>query len=114
MFYKQHEFYKTNGLSLEDKINILNDAYSLNNEWWVDQLDISKSHGREIIEMSYEDVIKHFNDSCHFVVIQRNGYDEPYGEIGFCTMGKKTEYFLWVILNLENLYYITEKYNMSL
>lgn len=111
--FKQHEFYETTGLSLEEKINLLNDSFKLNRKWWVDELDVSKSYSRQKIEMSYDDILGYFNNSCHFVVIQRNGYDDPYGEIGFSTLGRDPEYFLWLILELDDLYDITNKYKLE-
>ena len=115
--YKRDIFYKTNKLSLKKKIAIINDAKKVSMDWWVDILDCSKSFRRQRFEMSYEDVMEKFNNSCHFVIIHRmhsmhgiSGDDEN-GEIAFSTL-KAIDYFLWVNISIENLQKIIKKYKL--
>ena len=114
LMYKHDIFYKTNNLSLKKKIAIINDAKKVSIDWWVDILDCSKSSMRQRIEMSYEDIMKKFNNSCHFVIIHRmhnffgiNG-DKEIGEICFSTL-KIIDYFLWINISIENLQKIIKK-----
>lgn len=95
----KHIFYKTENLTLEERIDIIEYAKEKSYKWRVDILDCNVSFAREEIKMSYDDIMAKFNLECHFVVISR--YDifkkEYYGEVGFCTL-KTPEYFLWVYI----------------
>ncbi len=100
----------------------MNRAKELAVEWWVDELDLSKSWSRCRIEMSYEDVLKTFDDSCHFVVIHRKGFKckkgEDYnfkwkGEIGFATM-TGASYYLWIWVTEKDLKKIVKEFRLEL
>lgn len=104
-------FYETHHLSLADKVMLLNDAFAINERWWVDILDCNISFARQKIELSFDDIMLKFHKKAHFVVIHRKGY-EICGEIGFCTL-KSPEYFLWIHLSIENLNCIIIKYNLK-
>ena len=108
----KHVFYSIDDLSIEERTNIINDAFSKKTKWWVDvNLNITK----EKINMSFEDIMKKFDNSCHFVVINR--YDvmnyEHYGEIGFSTIAGK-EYVLWIYITDKDLDDIVKKYNLKI
>jgi hypothetical protein len=77
-------------------------------EWWIDELDCTKSFQRQRIDMSFEEVLKKFKLTSHFVVINRHN---EYGEIGFCTF-KEPDYFLWINVNLEIFHEITKKFDL--
>jgi len=100
-------------MSLEDKTSFLKDAYNLKTEFWVDVLDCKISFRRQRIEMSFEEVLKKFDNKCHFVVINRYSVmsKERYGETGFRTMADP-DYFLWVCFPLEDLKMLTSKYKL--
>lgn len=104
-------FYNIRHLTMSEKVMILNDAFAVNERWWVDILDCNISFARKKIEMSFEDIMLKFHEKAHFVVIHRKGY-EICGEIGFCTL-KSPEYFLWIHLSVENLNFIVTKYNLK-
>ena len=105
-------FYKVGKLPLEKKIKIIEKAKDLSFEWRVDKLDCSESWSRQKIDMSYEEIMGKFDDSCHFVLIYRKGYDywkdkEMFnhrwcGEIAFTTMAS-VSYYLWVYVSEEDL-----------
>jgi len=111
MSYQQDIFYKVDSLSLEKKKSILELAKKLSYEYHIDKLDCSISWARRQIDMSFEEVMKKFGDSCHFVVILRKGFDchENKGEIGFSTM-TGIDYYLFIYLTEENLEKIIKKY----
>ena len=90
-------FYDVKNLSLKDRRNLMKLAKAYSLEWWVDELDCSKSFTRQKIDMSFEEVLKKFKLSSHFIVVIRNG---EYGEIAFSTL-KEPDYFLWINVSLE-------------
>jgi len=110
----QSVFYKTYQMSLENKINFLKDAYKLKTDFWVDVLDCKISSRRQRIKMSFEEILKKFNNECHFVIINRYSImsEERYGETGFSTM-TDPDYFLWVYFSLEDLKILIKKYKLK-
>ena len=95
------------------KVSILEDAYKVAIDLHVDILDYNVSFAKQRTEMSFAEVMKKFNNSCHFVVIQRN-YPKPgdRGEIGIRTM-ESPDYFLFIYLSVENLNKIVERYKLG-
>ena len=104
-------FYKICHLTMSERVIILNEAYTLHENWWVDILDCNISFARKRIDMSFEDIMLKFYEKAHFVVIHRKGFGQ-YGEIAFCTL-KSPEYFLWIHLSEEKLQYIVTKYDLK-
>ena len=106
-------FYDIHKLTLSVKTDILIDAFSVKDDWWVDELNCSKSFCRKKIQMSYDETMKMFNDSCHFVVIERRKilYND-YGEVGFSTL-LSPSHFLWIILSVDKLNEIVLKYKLK-
>ncbi len=98
MIYEQHEHYDTSVLSFKEKEDLLRRAFDKKFKWWVDKLECRVSFAREKIDMSFEEVMTHFSDKAHMVVIHRKEKfpNVPYLEVGFCTMGSPIEYFLWI------------------
>jgi hypothetical protein len=101
-------FYNINNLTLKDRRSLIKFAKDNSLDWWVDELDCSKSFARQRIDMPFEEVSKLFKLSSHFVVSNRNG---EYGEIAFCTF-KDPDYFLWINVDLDILHQITKKFNL--
>lgn len=114
MSVMQHIFYKHSHLDTEQKIELMHYAKEQSYEWWVDILDCNVSFARQRIEMSFEDILSKFDNSCHFVIIHRKGFisDNFYVEIGFSTMVKAPDYFLWIHLKEEKLSKLIEKYKL--
>lgn len=100
--YEQHIHYSVEGLSLKEKGNLLRRAFDVNFNWWVDKLDCSVSWSRQRIEMSFEEIMDHLTDDAYVVVIHRRGYvGEPYLEVGFSSMERPVDYFLWIQVPLS-------------
>lgn len=111
--HKHHVFYKIEDLSFDKRVGIINKAKKVSTKWWVDKLDCSISFSRQRVEMSYEDIMKQFTNDCHFVIIERRGYNDPYhGEVGFVTTSGVSHY-LWIYLTSEDLFIIVDEYNLE-
>jgi len=112
--------YNTSHLTLEQKQKICTEAKKVCFEWNADKLDCSKSWARQTIEMSFEDILKKLTDDCHFVFIHRRGYEDWKNnkyfkhtwsiEIGFCTMDKGVDYFLFIYMKEEEKDIFINKY----
>ncbi len=110
-----HTFYNTQSISIQKKKKIINDALSVNTDWYVDKLDCNESFRRQRIEMSFEDIMLKLKTKSHFQVIhRRNLYDGEYGEIGFCQEEKRVTYFLWIFVTLKELEKIVTKYKLEI
>jgi hypothetical protein len=110
-----YTFYDTQKLSFDQKTALLNDCKEICFRWFVDKLDCNESFARKGIEMSFEDIMKMFDDSNHFVVIDRGRYgldNRHHFEIGFCTNGNIT-YFLFILVEKEKMPAIIEKYELK-
>ena len=98
--YTPDTHYNTRALSLQEKREILRDAYTHRTHFHVDVLDCRVSVCRVKVDMSFEGIMDMFDDSCHFVIIHRRGHaatelDPWYIEIGFSTKGDPS-YVLWL------------------
>jgi len=114
MEYERDIFYDVRSLSIEERIKILDAAKAAAKYCWVDKLDCSISTSRQRTDMTYEEVMRKFDDECHFVVIHRRGYkgQEQTGEIGFCTM-MGISHYLWLITSVEDLNAIVEIHKLK-
>jgi len=109
-------FYNTQELTLSQKTALINDCKEICFNWWVDKLECSESVARQRIDMSFEEIMNKFNNSAHFVVIDRNFYPmdgKKHFEIGFSTMSS-VDYFLFIWVEDEKMSSIIEKYNLKL
>lgn len=103
----QKRQYNTEGLTLSEKRELLLASKALCGHWWVDELDCSKSLARKKIEMDFEQALEHLSESCHFCVIEREGFlnREAYIEVGFSTINAfKPDIFLFIELSLDKRY----------
>jgi hypothetical protein len=111
----RHIFYNTKNLTKKKKKEIIDFSYKKCFNTWVDILDCNISWRRQTIDMSYKDVMKRFNQKCHFVIIDR--YDlltkSRYGEVGFNTLGSGPEYFLYILVTSDILEEIVNKYKLN-
>jgi hypothetical protein len=113
--YKPDTFYKTEHLNIDEKKELLSWSKDKSFKWWVDKLDVSESWARQKIDMSYNEVITKLDDSCHFVVIHRKGYNEHYYlEVAFCTLAKKPEYYLWINCEEKYVKEIVQKFKLNI
>lgn len=108
-------FFKTEGLTLQQKKEILEEAYKVNTKWWVDKLEVSFSWSRKRVDMPFNEILEKLRSNSHFVIIHRNSIiDGEYAEIGFRTMAMTdVDYFLWIYINLEDLYKIVKRYKLE-
>jgi len=108
-----HIFYDISEVPFDVKIEIINHAYRVNDEWWVDKLDCSESWRREKIDSTYDEIMNKFEDDSHFTIIERYYYmGDNYGEIGFRTMNLGVDYFLWIKISVFDLEIIIDKFNL--
>lgn len=120
MAYKEHIFYKVSDFSLLEKSEIIHYAKLKTTDWWVDKLDCAESWARQKVEMSFNEIMKKFTNTCHFTIIHRRGNEESkhkdlwkwQGEIGFSTMGQGVEHFLWINISEEDLEKLVEKFEL--
>lgn len=116
--YEHDIFYNVSELDIEQRKAILLDAKDkCDGKWLVDVLDVSKSRSRQQIEMSFEDIMAKFDSSCHFIFIHRRGFKGLHGEylieVGFSTMNKGPNYYLWIQLSEDKLPYFIDKYDLK-
>jgi len=113
--YTHDIFYNTQGLSLDTKRRIFTDAKQKSFRWWVDVLDCSKSISRQRIEMDFNEILAKLSDSCHFVFINRKGFNETeyLVETGFSTMEGKSDYFLWIHMKEDYLNEFVKKFQLQ-
>lgn len=100
--------YKTRHLSLQEKKDLCIRAKEKAFHWHVDKLDCKESLRRQAIDMTFEDALAMMTERDHFVVIWRVRQDESYLEIGFSTIGKDPDYFLWINLKEELILEFTQ------
>jgi len=125
--YINDQFYKVKHLSLETKIEIIEDAYSQKYRWWVDKLDCNESFARQTIDWTFDQIMEKFSDGAHFIFIHRQGFvhdrgfpdpGDEYGfnryhlEVGFRVMSG-IDYFLWIYVDESKVEEFVEKYNLE-
>ena len=108
-------FYDIKQLKLSGRMALLNDANMLATNVFVDKLDVKTSYSRQRTNLTYNDIMLKFDKKCHMVVIHRNNnfINGNVGEIGFCTLAKDIDYFLFMYLPIDKLEIIINKYNLK-
>ena len=121
--YTRDDFYDISKLNIETRRKILIDAKEKGYDWVVNKLDCDISWSRQHIDMSFEEVMEKFDNSCHFVIIHRKGYapkdqndkDDIWRwklEFGFSTM-KGVSYYLFIYAEQEHLKYFIDTYKLK-
>ena len=122
-------FYNIYDKSHEEQTEILKNAKNLCYLWEHDVLDCSKSFSRQNVTRVHEhnlhstlsniwfdEVMQHFVPGCHTVFIDRQGYgtwNKPEcWEIGFCTMNKGVDHFLFIHVEPSVASNLIKKYNL--
>lgn len=112
-------FYKTNHLSLDKKIELLNYSKELATHWHLDKLENSFTR-KKIENATWDDVLNNFNIDSHFFIIHRRGYgdwksfpDRWCGEIGYATFNSNKNIYLFLYISEDNLERIIEKFNLK-
>jgi len=121
--YYRDIFYDTSTFTLSDKISICKWAKRRSFQFIVDELDCTVSWCRKIVDMSFNDILKKLDDSSHFCIIHRKGYEYKKNvgnrcwnlEISFRTMGKFDfkDYFLWIYCDEKYVPDIIKKFKLE-
>ena len=109
-------FYSLSMLSLKELKSFFKEAIMLSYNTHIDVLDCRTSWRRqECTSKTIKDMLKEVSTSNHNTCINRSIQHENsyYGEIGYCTMGSKIEYFLYIFVSLENLEKLIMKYKLT-
>ncbi len=110
----KHLFYKTLGIDLDTKKEILEYGKSICYNWWVDEIDCSKSLRRVKVDMSFDDIMSKLDYKSHFTIIHRRGSVEKwYIEIGFHTMTNNVNHYLWVCIDESFLNDLVMQFNLE-
>jgi len=105
-----NKYYKTEHLTLEEKIQILNEARSKCFIWWVDML---KDWKREEIDMEFDNIMKKFKEDTQLIITLRDNMIEGmFLEFAFRT-SEIADYFLWIKVNIKEEPYFVNKYNLK-
>ena len=98
-------FYDTSKLSHCEQKAMLRKAYAICERWWFDKLNCSESFARQLVKgISFEDAMDHFVEGAFMSVIHRKPViklDEPHLEVGFRSMERPVDYFLWIIVPMK-------------
>lgn len=119
MEYKQHIFYRTNHLSVEEKKKLLYEAKEKSYDWHVDKLDCNESYARKPIKMGFDEVIEKLTSDSHFIFIHRRGFitnSEFHRwkvETGFSTLSSP-DYYLFVYMEENELNYFVNNYRLEI
>jgi len=112
------KFYKTDRLSLDKKISILNEAIRNKRYWQLDRLT-NKSWSREMVKTSLGRALKKFDEKFTFKAIGRyNPYqDKRTGEI-LLKQTKKVkssyiDYFLWIYMDYDKFEQLVKKFKLK-
>lgn len=98
---------------------LIKEAESLSFHKWVDELDCSVSVARKSTKKTLDEIIDLCEtNSAHFTVIERRDsigrfHDhENYYEIGASTLGIGVDYFIWILVSIENGEKLIKKYKL--
>ena len=88
-------------------------------EFWVDELDVSKSFRRQRIDDSFSLVLHNcLNDkSTHWVILFRDKVvsdDVEHYEFGASTMTEKPTQFLWIKVSVEDAERLFKRYKLKI
>jgi hypothetical protein len=120
-------FYDIFNKSYEEQVEIIKEAKLNCYLWQHDILDCTKSFSRQNMitsdirqnEPSFNEIMKHFKEGsgCHVVFIDRQGYGtwgkKECWEIGFCTMNKGIDHFLFIHIEPQIAHDLIEKYRLK-
>lgn len=95
------------------------EAKSLSFHHWLDELDCSVSWCRKSTEKTLDEIINLCeNNSAHFTLIERQDTlaryfgHETYYEIGASTLGIGVDYFIWILVSIEDGEKLIKKYKL--
>ena len=106
--YEPDTFYQVRHLPREDIVALFHRAKDLCDRWWLDKLDCRVSFARQRVpNATFEEALSHFVPGAMAVVIHRKFYEE-YLEVGFRSMENPVDYFLWIIVPMNQSAKITD------
>jgi hypothetical protein len=123
-------FYSVSNKPITKKKELLTEAHGDCLKWWVDVLDCSKSWSREIVEMSFDEIMDRLTKASLVTFIHRFnvlmednpfyadkevdicGRPREYLEVGFRTM-TTPDYFLWIYADIKHKDRLIEKYGLE-
>lgn len=95
-------------LSRDNQIALFKKAYELRKDFWLDILDCSISLARQKVhDATFEDALGYFNSDSISTMILRDsddfllGMKLKYFEIGFRSMGRNVDHFLYIIVDYD-------------
>lgn len=98
------------------------EAKSLSFHYWLDELDCSVSFHRKSTEKTLDEIINLCEtEPAHFTLIERcdsigrfHDHDhENYYEVGASTLGIGINYFIWILVSIEDGEKLIKKYELS-
>lgn len=93
---------------------IMKDAILASNTVTVDQLDCSSSWRRQISNTSPDEVLNlGLSMKSTIWTFQHKDFPLPYFDIGCRVMGKRIDYFLWIVVSIEEGTKLVEKYKLK-
>lgn len=107
-------FYKLSKLNKKQLKSFFKDAIMLSYDCHIEKID--SFYRERATEKSIAEMINNVSKENHNVCIDRSVQykDTLVGEIGYCTLAKNPDYFLYIFMTLENLKTLTEKYNLEM
>lgn len=118
MKYRDPIFYNTKMMSKEEKVALLWECHTICYEWWVDKLDCSESFSRQRIDCTFDDILRHFDDESHLVVVDRGTWGDfdnrEHFEVAFRSMENPVDFFLFIEVESDRMLPIIEKYRLEL
>ena len=115
---RDHIFYNTKDLSMEEKTSMFRDCKEISYDWWADTLDCSVSWSRQRFDCTFEEILGYLKEDTYVVVIDRGTWGGPLGEnrehfeIGFRTMDSAIDYFLFIQMDSEKMLPILDMYQL--
>ncbi|MDR2728238.1 MAG: hypothetical protein LBB56_03835 [Chitinispirillales bacterium] len=115
MRFGEFNFYKTDKLSIKEKIGLLNECKEICYQWRADKLDCTVSFSRQKLDCSFEEILEHLHEDSHFVVIDRGIWgsfdNKEHFEVGFRSM-EPVDYFLFIEVESNKMPPVLEKYKL--
>ena len=115
---RDHIFYNTKDLSMEEKASMFRDCKEISYDWRADILDCSVSMQRQRLDCTFEEILSYLDEDTHVVVIDRGTWGSPLGEdrehfeVAFRTMISFPDYFLFIQVDTDKMSPILEKYQL--
>lgn len=95
--------FEINRFGPDVQIELFKKAYELRKDFWLDILDCNISIARQKVKnATFEDALSHFNSNAISSMVVRDDFRpnrNKYFEIGFRSMGRHVDHFLYIIVD---------------